>query len=471
MALAVENRLSRIIPILFAVVAVVPFIVLKLLENTYGDLFIKFPVAIIFITACLAYATGLVFVRISISPLKNIIENLKEVADGNFDVKMDLMDRKGEIGSLNNVIQLIISRTRDTKELINEIALGKLSTQVHVVSQKDQMGNAIKNMVEALRDMSATAARIAEGDLTVEFQARSSDDELGKVFELMDSNLGKMIKDLLNTGLSLASSIAQLSSTTAQFAASTSETASAANEITTTIEEIRQTANISSEKADQLSQFTEATALNSKKGKKAIDDVLEGMQHIKEEMDLLDDSIMKLSEQTQSIGDIISSVHDIADQSNLLSVNASIEAAKAGEMGKGFSVVAQEIKSLADQSKESTNHIKIILNDIQKAAGLSVMATERGGKAVNAGSILADSAGKLIQDLSNKVMDSADAALQISASSREQLTGIEQLFQAMTDIKEAGFQNMEGAKQIEQATGDFEKMSKKLEAITGRFKV
>ncbi len=471
MALFAENRLSRIIPILFAILTVVPFVVLKLLENTYGDLLIQYPVTVILITACLAYATGLIFVRILIVPIKYIIEKLKEVADGNLDVEMNFMDRKDEIGVLNNTMLVIMSRRKERKKLIDEIVLGKLSVQVDVFSQKDQLSNALKNMVESLRDMSATAARIAEGDLTIGFKARSSDDELGNAFELMYNNLNKIIRELLDTGVSLSSSIAELSSTTSQLAASTSETASAANEITTTIEKIRQTADISSKKADQLSQFTETTALNSQKGKKAINEALEGMQHIKKEMDFLNDIIMKLSEQTQSIDDIINSVQDIADQSNLLSVNASIEAAKAGEMGKGFSVVAQEIKSLADQSKESTNHIKIILNDIQKAAGISVMATERGDKAVNAGSILADSAGKLIQELSDKVRDSADSALQISASSREQLTGIEQLFQAMTDIKEAGFQNMEGAKQIEQAIGDLKKISRKLKEITGRFKV
>ena len=195
------------------------------------------------------------------------------------------------------------------------------------------------------------------------------------------------------------------------------------------------------------------------------------MQNIKEEMDLLADGIMKLSERTQNIGDIINSVHDIADQSNLLSVNASIEAAKAGEMGKGFAVVAREIRSLADRSKESTTRIRKILNDIQKAAGLAVMATERGGKVVNTGTILADSAGDIIRELSDKVMESADSAMQISASNREQLTGIEQLLQAMTDIKDVGFRNMEGAKQIETATGDLQITGKKLNEIITLFKI
>ena len=99
-------------------------------------------------------------------------------------------------------------------------------------------------------------------------------------------------------------------------------------------------------------------------------------------MTFIADSIVRLSEQSIAIGEIISSVGDLASQSNLLAVNASIEAAKAGEHGKGFAVVAQEVRSLAEQSKESTEQIRRILNDIQKAISSAVMATEQGGKTV-----------------------------------------------------------------------------------------
>ncbi len=109
------------------------------------------------------------------------------------------------------------------------------------------------------------------------------------------------------------------------------------------------------------------------------------MKRIQTHMDSIAASIVRLSDQSQAIGEIIASVNDLAEQSNLLAVNAAIEAAKAGEQGKGFAVVAQEVRSLAEQSKQATAQVRNILGDIQKATSAAVMATEQGSKAVEAG--------------------------------------------------------------------------------------
>ena len=109
------------------------------------------------------------------------------------------------------------------------------------------------------------------------------------------------------------------------------------------------------------------------------------MNLIKTQMESIGETVVRLSDQSRAIEDIIASVQDLADQSNLLAVNASIEAARAGDQGKGFAVVAHEIKTLADQSKEATEHIRTILDDTRKWVSAAVMATEQGGKAVEAG--------------------------------------------------------------------------------------
>jgi methyl-accepting chemotaxis protein len=109
------------------------------------------------------------------------------------------------------------------------------------------------------------------------------------------------------------------------------------------------------------------------------------MKHIHDQMESVAASILHLSEQSQAIGEIIATVTDLAERSNLLAVNAAIEAAKADEQGKGFAVVAQEVKSLAEQSKQATAQVRTILNDIQTAMSAAVMATEQGSKAVDAG--------------------------------------------------------------------------------------
>ena len=274
-----------------------------------------------------------------------------------------------------------------------------------------------------------------------------------------------------NVTATLSSSISQISATASQLAANSSETSSSVSEITTTVEEVRQTAQVSSEKAKEVADSAEAAFQTSEEGKKATEESFAGMNRTKEEMEYIAEAIMKLSEQTQSIGEIISSVTDLADQSNLLSVNASIEAAKAGEQGKGFAVVAQEVKSLADQSKEATNQVRSILSDIQKATGTAVMATERGSKTVEMGVDLAAKAGDAIALLADSVARSAESATQIAASSQQQLVGMDQLAQAMDSIKDASLQNVDATKQLEGATRTLTDLGHKLNEVSGKFKV
>src|SRR3970282_14023 len=169
-----------------------------------------------------------------------------------------------------------------------------------------------------------------------------------------------------------------------------------------------------------------------------------------------------LSEQSQTIGQIMASVEDLAAQSNLLAVNASIEAAKAGEHGKGFAVVAQEVKSLAEQSKQATAQVRAILNDIQKATSAAVMATEQGSKAVASGVKQSADAGESTGLLRDTMAEAAQAATQIAASSQQQLVGMDQVALAMENIKQATTQNVTSTKQTEVAAQNLHELGQKL---------
>ncbi len=172
-----------------------------------------------------------------------------------------------------------------------------------------------------------------------------------------------------------------------------------------------------------------------------------------------------LSEQTQTIGGIIATVNDVAEQSNLLAVNASIEAAKAGEQGKGFAVVAQEVRNLAEQSKEATVQVRVILSDIQKAVNAAVMATEQGTKSVEAGVKQTTEAGESIRMLANSIVESSQSATQIAASSQQQLVGMDQIASAMENIKQATSQNVSGIKQAEQAIKNLAELAEQLSSM------
>jgi methyl-accepting chemotaxis protein len=292
---------------------------------------------------------------------------------------------------------------------------------------------------------------------------------LGLVLGLsMGYSLSRSITRQLGDSIAqLSSSSAEILATTTQVAAGAAETSSAVSETTATLEEVKQTAQLASQKAKVVSDNAQKAAQASQSGRKSVEDAIEGMQRIQEQMESIAGSIVRLSEQGQAIGEIIATVNDLAEQSNLLAVNAAIEAAKAGDQGKGFAVVAQEVKSLAEQSRQATAQVRTILGDIQKATGAAVLATEQGNKATEAGVAQSAEAGETIRLLAASIVEAAQAAMQIAASSQQQMVGMDQVALAMENIKQASLQNVSGTKQAEGAAQNLHELGQRLGAMIG----
>jgi methyl-accepting chemotaxis protein len=318
------------------------------------------------------------------------------------------------------------------------------------------------------------ANSLAQGDLTVEVPLYDSRDELSALlatFRRMVENLRTQTLAIHEGVNVLASSSGEILASSSQVASSASETASAVNETTATVEEVKQTSQLASQKVRLVAENAQKSLQVSQQGKKSVEDAVQGMNRIREQMETIAESIVNLSEQGQAIGEIIATVNDLAEQSNLLAVNAAIEAAKAGEHGKGFAVVAHEVRSLAVQSKEATAQVRTILNDIQKATNAAVMATEQGSKAVEAGERQSGEAGEAIRLLADSIADSADASTQIAASSHQQMVGMEQVAQAMENIKEASILSVTSTRQAEQSAQNLHELGQKLKGLVERFKL
>src|SRR5690606_15956026 len=324
---------------------------------------------------------------------------------------------------------------------------------------------------EKLREMAAAAERIAAGDLQVSVTPQSERDRLGTSFALMVRNLRQLTADLYEGINVLGASATEISASTSQLAAGATQTAAAVNETTTTVEEVRQTAEVSSQKARTVSDSAQVVASVSESGRHATEEAIAGVAKIQQQMDTIAESMMRLSEQSQAVGQIVATVEDLAGQSKLLAVNASIEAAKAGEHGKGFAVVAQEVKSLAEQSRQATAHVRTILGDIQQATNAAVLATEQGSHAVEAGTRQSAHAGESIQALAASVLEAAQAAVQIAASSQQQLVGVDQLASAMESIKLASAQNVDSARQLESAARDIKQLGERLKELASGFRL
>jgi methyl-accepting chemotaxis protein len=264
---------------------------------------------------------------------------------------------------------------------------------------------------------------------------------------------------------SVSSSAAELMAVASQVAASAAQTAASTNETTVTVEEVKQTAMLANEKATEAAESAEGAVRRAESGKMLVEETVSGMERMQSEMDVIFQTINRLSEQTQAAGDIIASVNDLAEQSNLLSVNASIEAAKAGEYGKGFTVVAQEVKSLAEQSKQAVAQVRTMLSEIQKASQKAVQAAAHGREAVEISTRQSQASGDVLQAMSQGAADNAQRYLHMSASSRQQLAGMEQIAQAIASINEAGNQSVAGTRQVEQEIQQLQELAVGLRAL------
>jgi methyl-accepting chemotaxis protein len=368
----------------------------------------------------------------------------------------------------------IANPLKEISATAERIAVGDLSVAISMNNREDEVGilaQTFARMTDSLKRMAGVAGKIAAGDLRVKVQPQSDKDVLGNAFASMVENLQRLTADIREGVNVLGSSANEIVASTSQLASSASQSAAAVSETTTTVEEVRQTAQVASQKAKYVSDSAQKAAQSSRSGLKSTEDVAAGMNRIRQQMEAIAASMVRLSEQSQAIGQIIATVEDIATQSNLLAVNAAIEAAKAGEHGKGFGVVAQEVKSLAEQSRQATNQVRTILGDIQKATGAAVMATEEGGKAVEAGTRQTEVAGGSIQALAASVNEAAQAATQIAASSQQQLVGVDQVAGAMESIKQASAQNVASAKQLEGAARNLNELGQQLKKMVERYTV
>ena len=331
----------------------------------------------------------------------------------------------------------------------------------------DEIGDLLNEMSEmcAFLNNTATAAEsIAAGNLkAADVKPKSEHDRMGKALEHMVVSLRNQIGETKANSAKVAETAKNILAATSQVAATANQMATSISEATTTAEEVRQTANLAEQKAKSVAQSAGEAASVSVVGQKKTQMTLDEMERIRKQMETIAESIVQLSEQGQAIGDIITTVNDLAEQSNVLAVNASIEAAKAGEHGRGFAVVAQEVKSLADESKTATAAVRAILSDIERATAAAVMLAEQGTKSAQASVDRSKEAGDSIKDLGTRVVQAAQSSAQISASASQQLAGVDQVVDAMVSIKDGSGQIVDSVNLVKTSAEELSQLSSALQ--------
>ncbi|MBX3205302.1 MAG: CHASE3 domain-containing protein [Labilithrix sp.] len=261
---------------------------------------------------------------------------------------------------------------------------------------------------------------------------------------------------------SIRSSSAELQAAATQQASGSREQLSATTEVATTVRELLATSRQITDSAQRVSRVAEETVTGARTGSGIVKDTHETIAAIKRQMDVVVGHMLELGKKSQQAGGILDLVNELAEQTNILAINATIEAAGAGESGRRFSVVADEIRKLADRVGGSTKEIRGIVDDMRAAVNTTVMATESGVKAVDAGAARFADVTASFERIAALVGTTTEAAREIELSTKQQATAVEQVSSAIGSVAQATRESDASAKQTLQAASELTTLSRDL---------
>jgi methyl-accepting chemotaxis protein len=269
----------------------------------------------------------------------------------------------------------------------------------------------------------------------------------------LGSQIGSVVRHVQNSST-------ELQSAANQQATGAKEQATAMNEITTTIRELLATSRQIAESAQRVAQIAEQTAGAALSGDGTVDKAHESIAGIRRQVDLIVNHMLELGKKSQQIGAVLEIVSELAEQTNILAINATIEAVGAGDTGKRFAVVADEIRKLADRVAGSTKEIRGLIDDVRSAVNTTVMATETGSKSVETGSKQFADVAVAFKQIANLVGTTTEAAREIELSTKQQTTAVEQVNVAIANVAQT-------TKETEASSGQTLQTASQLASLSG----
>ncbi|MEE8442320.1 MAG: methyl-accepting chemotaxis protein [Dehalococcoidia bacterium] len=377
------------------------------------------------------------------NPLVAMVPVAAAVAQGDLDQKMDVKS-KDEVGAVGAAFTNVIGYMQEMAGAADKIADGDLTVDVTPKSEKDVLGNAFSRMIANLRDVigqvGSTAGSVSEASAQLSTAAEqagqatqgiaSTSQQVAKGAEEQTQSVQETTKGMQQ----LSAAIEQIAKGSQQQASSVEQAATIVNQVSSASSDVAKNAQAAAEGAKEATE-----AANN--GRDMVAKTVEGMNKVKSAVDTASGKISELGAQSAEIGNIVAVIDDIAAQTNLLALNAAIEAARAGEQGRGFAVVADEVRKLAERVTSATKEIATLIEGVQKGVTESISATEEGAKEVEEGARLAEEAGKALDQIRDSVISVTEQIEQISAAAEEVSASSDEMVKTIDGVSSVVEQN------------------------------
>jgi methyl-accepting chemotaxis protein len=315
--------------------------------------------------------------------------------------------------------------------------------------------------------------RIAAGDLTVSIDI-SSKDEIGvlaassrKVIE----NLRELLTEVSEASNGIATASSQLSSSADQIATGAEEVAAQTSTIATASEEMAATSNDIARNCSMAAESSQRSSSSAEDGSNVVQKTITGMARIAEQVKQSAKTVESLGIRSEQIGTIVGTIEDIADQTNLLALNAAIEAARAGEQGRGFAVVADEVRALAERTTKATREIGEMIKAIQQETKTAVSAMESGVVEVEKGAESSEKSGVALKEILSQIEEVSLQISQIATAAEEQTATTNEITKNVQQVTDVVHDTAKGATDTAAASSQLAAQAQQLQKLVGKFRL